>query len=184
MQRVDQARQLVDRSVASGEAVYGLTTGFGKLKNVRIDRHELGELQQNLVLSHCCGIGDPMPLEEVRAIQLLRLNGLVRGHSGVRPELIEKLLRLYHGEFVPLVPQKGSVGASGDLAPLAHMAAAYMGHGEAYFKGERMSARSALEKLGEESLELKAKEGLALINGTEVMCAVGAGVLLRAKEVS
>ena len=184
MRRVASARELVDRSVASGDAVYGLTTGFGKLKNVSIDRRDLGELQQNLVLSHCCGVGEPMPLDEVRTVQILRLNGLLRGHSGVRIELIEKLCEFYRAEFVPVVPQKGSVGASGDLAPLSHMAAAYMGHGEVFVRGERMNARTALDRLGIEPLELMAKEGLALINGTEVMCAIGAGVLLRAIDVS
>lgn len=184
MRRVALARDLVDRSVASGDAVYGLTTGFGKLKNVSIDREDLGVLQQNLVLSHCCGVGEPMSIHEVQAIQVLRLNGLLRGHSGVRTELIERLVAFHREEFVPLVPQKGSVGASGDLAPLSHMAAAYMGHGEVFLRGERMSAESALGKLGMSPLELMAKEGLALINGTEVMGAIAAGVLLRSIDVS
>ena len=182
--KVHEARELVAASVASGAAVYGLTTGFGKLKNVRIEREDLAELQTNLVLSHCCGVGEPMPIEEVRAVQILRLNGLARGHSGVRVELLERLRDLYAAELVPVVPQKGSVGASGDLAPLSHMAAAYMGHGEAFLRCERMPAAEALRKAGQEPLALEAKEGLALINGTEVMCAVGVGVLLRATDLS
>ncbi|MAB79836.1 MAG: histidine ammonia-lyase [Planctomycetes bacterium] len=184
MQSVERCRAVVDKSVASRAAVYGLTTGFGKLKTVGIDRRNLGELQENLILSHCCGVGEPMPIEEVRAVQVLRLNALVRGYSGVRSGLIERLCGFYRAEFVPVVPQKGSVGASGDLAPLAHMAAAYMGYGEVFLRGERMAADKALREAGEEPLHLMAKEGLALINGTEVMGAIGAGVVLRALDLS
>ncbi|MFT5291563.1 MAG: histidine ammonia-lyase [Planctomycetota bacterium] len=184
MERVKAARQLVDEKVDSGEAVYGLTTGFGKLKNVTIAREDLEQLQENLVLSHCCGMGDPMPIEEVRAVQVLRLNGLVRGHSGVRVSLVEALVRFFQKGFVPVVPQQGSVGASGDLAPLAHVVATYMGYGEVFLKGTRMPASEALKLVGEEPLRLAAKEGLALINGTEVMKAIAAGVLLRARRLS
>ena len=179
-----RARALVEKHVDAGDVVYGLTTGFGKLKSVAIARGDLVQLQTNLVLSHCCGVGAPMPLAEVRAAQVLRLNGLVRGHSGIRPEVCDLLIRLFHKRFVPCVPQQGSVGASGDLAPLAHMCAAYMGHGEAFVDGERMAAAAALEKVGEKPLRLEAKEGLALINGTEIMKAIGAGVLLRAANLS
>ena len=182
--RVRAARALVDSAVRSGKAVYGLTTGFGKLKNVTIATENLVELQRNLVLSHCCGVGDPMPTGEVRATQILRLNGLLRGHSGVRMATVDKLVRLFNHGFVPVVPQQGSVGASGDLAPLAHMTAAYMGYGEATVDGRRMAARRALDKVGEKPLELAAKEGLALLNGTEVMAAIGAGAWLRAVRLS
>lgn len=181
---VRASRRVVEEHVAAGDVVYGLTTGFGKLKSEAIARDDLRTLQRNLVLSHCCGVGEPMPAGEVRAAQVLRLNGLLRGHSGVRLELLQKLVRLFNARFVPVVPQQGSVGASGDLAPLAHMAAAYMGHGEAWFGGERMSAADALAAMGEEPLELEAKEGLALINGTEIMKATGAGVVLRATNLS
>lgn len=181
---VRRARELVEAHVEAGHVVYGITTGFGKLRDVAIQREDLGHLQRNLVLSHCCGVGEPMPATEVRVAQVLRLNGLVRGHSGVRPELIELLVRLFNAELVPVVPQQGSVGASGDLAPLAQMCAAYMGVGEAYLKGERMPARRALERIGERPLELQAKEGLALINGTEIMKATGADVWLRAANLS
>ena len=179
-----RARSLVEKHVDAADVVYGLTTGFGKLKSVAIARADLAQLQTNLVLSHCCGVGAPMPLPEVRAAQVLRLNGLVRGHSGIRPEVCDCLIRLFHGHFVPLVPQQGSVGASGDLAPLAHLCAAAMGHGEVFLAGERMSAAAALARLGEKPLSLEAKEGLALINGTEIMKAIGVGVLLRAKNLS
>ena len=181
---IREARKVVDDHVAAGNVVYGLTTGFGKLKSVAIDASDLVELQRNLILSHACGSGEPMPLDEVRATQILRLNGLVRGHSGIRVELADKLARLFNKGFVPLVPQQGSVGASGDLAPQAHMAAAYMGHGEAFVDGRRMKARAALRKVDEEPMQLAAKEGLALINGIEVMTAIGAGVWHRAANLS
>jgi histidine ammonia-lyase len=184
LERVRTARVLVERAVESGQPIYGLTTGFGKLKNVFIERADLGRLQENLVLSHCCGMGEPMPIEEVRAVQVLRLNKLLRGHSGVRVELVEALARFLEKDFVPLVPQQGSVGASGDLAPLAHLTAAYLGHGEVFLGGRRLSAAAALRAVGEAPLALQAKEGLALINGTEVIGAIGAGVLLRARNLS
>ena len=182
--RVRQARRLVDEHVKAGDVVYGLTTGFGKLKSIAIGHDRLEELQRNLILSHACGSGEPMPVGEVRAAQILRLNGLVRGHSGIRLSLAEQLVRLFNADFVPVVPQQGSVGASGDLAPQAHMAAAYMGHGEAYLEGRRMKAKTALRKAGFEPLRLAAKEGLALINGIEVMTAIGAGVWQRAVNLS
>jgi histidine ammonia-lyase len=184
-----RARAQVEQHLRSGDVIYGLTTGFGRLKNVAIAPTDLDQLQENLVLSHCCGMGEPMPLPEVRSAQVLRLNGLARGHSGVRLELCEQLARHFNKGFVPLVPQQGSVGASGDLAPLAHMAAAALGHGEAWLlrdgaAPQRMPAREALRAIGEEPLRLSAKEGLALVNGTEIMKAVGAGVCLRAANLS
>lgn len=184
MQRVRRARRLVEEHVRAGDVVYGLTTGFGKLKNVAIAEDDLEELQRNLVLSHCCGVGDKLPLHEVRIAQVLRLNGLVRGHSGVSPELVEKLVRLFNAGFVPEIPQQGSVGASGDLAPLAEMAATYMGYGHAWIGGKRKSAKAALKAVGEEPLVLQAKEGLALINGTEIMKAIGVATCLGAQNLS
>ena len=184
MKRVRAARQVVEDHVAAGDVVYGLTTGFGKLKSVAIAAEDLEELQRNLVLSHCTAMGEPLSLAEVRAAQVLRLNGLVRGHSGVSVALVEKLVRLFNAGFVPEVPQQGSVGASGDLAPLSMMAAAYMGYGHAYLDGKRTSAKAALKKVGEEPLVLQAKEGLALINGTEIMKAIGVMTDLRAVNLS
>ena len=187
-ERVRRARALVEAHIESGDVVYGLTTGFGKLKNVAIAKEDLVELQRNLVLSHCCGIGDPMPVHEVRLSQVLRLNGLVRGHSGVRVELCEFLARLLEKGFVPVVPQQGSVGASGDLAPLAHMAATILGHGEAYLwkpgVARRMPAAEALAEIGEQPLDLQAKEGLALVNGIEVMKAIGVQAWLQSSNLS
>jgi len=181
---VRRAREMVDRHVAAGDVVYGLTTGFGKLKNVAIAVEDLETLQQNLILSHCCGVGEPMRRREVRVAQVLRLNGLLVGHSGIHLETIDRLVRLFNKSFVPVVPQQGSVGASGDLAPLAHMAAACMGYGRAWVGDEVLDAAAALAQVGEEPLRLGAKEGLALINGTEIMKAVGIGVLHRARNLS
>jgi histidine ammonia-lyase len=181
---VKRARAVVDAHVAAGDVVYGLTTGFGKLKSVAIPPDKLALLQRNLILSHACGSGPALPEGEVRAAQVLRLNGLVRGHSGIRIELADALVRLFAQGFVPEVPEQGSVGACGDLAPQAHMAAAYMGHGFAFVGGKRMTARAALKKVGEPRMELAAKEGLALINGIEVMTAIGAGVWRRAANLS
>ncbi len=182
--RMRRARDLVEAHVKAGDAVYGLTTGFGKLKNVAIASADLERLQENLVVSHCCGVGEPMPVAEVRIAQVLRLNGLARGHSGITVELAELLARLFEKGFVPVVPRKGSVGASGDLAPLAHMAAAYMGHGEAVVGGRRLPAREALQAVGEAPVVLRAKEGLALINGTEIIKAVGVGAYFAAENLS
>ncbi len=181
---VRKARDLVDHHVASGEPVYGLTTGFGKLKNVAIENADLAKLQENLIVSHCCGVGDDMPVDEVRTAQVLRLNGLVRGNSGIRIELVDRLLDFFNRGFVPKVPQQGSVGASGDLAPLAHMTASYMGYGGATFDGRSMPAREALELMDVSPVELAAKEGLALINGTEISKGVSLGVISRATNLS
>ena len=184
MARVRAARKVVEDHVKAGDVVYGLTTGFGKLKSVAIATEDLETLQRNLVLSHCCGVGPAMPLHEVRISQVLRLNGLVRGHSGVSTSLVSKLVRLFNAGFVPEVPQKGSVGASGDLAPLSQIAATYMGYGHAWVDGKRRTAKAALKAVGEEPVVLQAKEGLALINGTEIMKAIGVATWLRASNVS
>lgn len=184
MKAVRAARKVVEDHVKSGDVVYGLTTGFGKLKSVAVQESDLEELQRNLILSHCCGVGDPLPLHEARIAQVLRLNGLVRGHSGVSPALVEKLVRLFNAGFVPEIPQQGSVGACGDLAPLAEMAATYMGFGHAWVGGKRKTAKAALKQVGEEPLVLQAKEGLALINGTEIMKAIGVATCLRAQDLS
>ena len=186
--RVRAARKVVEDHVRAGDVVYGLTTGFGKLKSVAIDAADLETLQRNLILSHCTGVGEAMPLEEVRVVQVLRLNGILRGHSGVRLSVVEALARLFNKGFVPEVPRRGSVGASGDLAPLAHMAATYLGEGHAWVrtpKGyKRMTAKRALKAVGEEPLAFAAKEGLALINGTEVIKAVLGRALARAANLS
>ncbi|MEX0343217.1 MAG: histidine ammonia-lyase [Erythrobacter sp.] len=155
-------------AVGSGEAIYGVNTGFGKLASVRIGETDLGTLQRNLVLSHSAGFGEPLAPEIVRFVIALKCLSLGRGASGVRPVVVERLQQLVEADVIPVVPEKGSVGASGDLAPLAHVAATLIGEGDAFYRGERMAAGAALQRAGLEPLVLEAKEGLALLNGTQV----------------
>ena len=173
-QRVARSRRVVDELVSSGRTVYGITTGFGQLANVRVADGDVRALQRNLILSHAAGTGEPFSREVTRAMLLLRAQSLSLGYSGVRPELIGLLLECLNRGVHPVVPSQGSVGASGDLAPLAHMALTLIGEGEAEYDGTLLPASHALERAGLEPLELEAKEGLALINGTQAMTAVGA----------
>src|SRR3954451_16544788 len=161
MQRVVEAAACVDRIVAGGETVYGVNTGFGLLASTRIPDERLAELQSNLILSHSAGLGEPLPRHVTRLMIVLKLFGLGRGHSGVRPLVIEALQRLLDADAMPLIPSQGSVGASGDLAPLAHLIAALMGYGRIDLTGETIPAATALERLGLKPLELGPKEGLA-----------------------
>jgi len=172
--RVGNARRVVDEILASGEVVYGINTGFGKLAEVRISPDQLEQLQLNLLLSHACGVGEPFAEDVVRAMLLLRANVLATGHAGCRPVVVERILELLETGVHPVVPSQGSVGASGDLAPLAHLALVLVGEGEAVVGGERISGKAALQRTGIEALHLEAKEGLALINGTQASAAVGA----------
>src|SRR3954465_939745 len=171
MQRVATAAASVDRIVAGGETVYGVNTGFGLLANTRIPDDRLAELQTNLILSHSAGLGDPLPRHVTRLMIMLKLLGLGRGYSGVRPLVIDALQALLDRDAMPLIPSQGSVGASGDLAPLAHLIAALMGHGKIDLAGTVMAAGDALKKLGMQPLQLGPKEGLALINGTQASTA-------------
>src|SRR5438309_3601019 len=182
--RVLASRKVIEKIIARDAVVYGVSTGFGKLSDVRIPRGELGQLQLNLVRSHACGIGNPLSEPEVRAMMLLRANVLALGFSGIRLEIIEMLCELLNQHVCPVIPEKGSVGASGDLAPLAHLALSLIGEGEAFFEGERMESREALRRAGLKPVELQAKEGLALLNGTQAMHAVGGLALLRAKRLT
>jgi histidine ammonia-lyase len=182
--RVLASRKVIEKIIARGAAVYGVSTGFGKLSDVRIPRSELAGLQLNLVRSHACGIGNPLSEPEVRAMMLLRANVLALGFSGIRLEIIEMLCELLNHHVCPVIPEKGSVGASGDLAPLAHLALSLIGEGEASFGGERVEGREALRRAGLEPQHLEAKEGLALLNGTQAMHAVGGLALLRAKRLT
>jgi histidine ammonia-lyase len=182
--RVVASRRLVEALVERNETAYGINTGFGKLSEVRIDPHQLQDLQRNLVRSHACGLGRPLPEPAVRAMLLLRANVLAKGHSGVRPVVVETLLALLRERIHPVVPAKGSVGASGDLAPLAHLALALIGEGEVFYRGERLPAAAALQQAGIAPLELQAKEGLALLNGTQALTAVGALALARALRLT
>jgi histidine ammonia-lyase len=182
--RIHDSRKVVEEIVARGGVVYGVSTGFGKLADVQIPSGELRQLQLNLVRSHACGIGQPLSVPEVRAIMLLRANVLALGLSGIRLEVIELLCELLNRGVHPVIPEKGSVGASGDLAPLAHLALVLIGEGEAFYDAARMSGLEALGKAGLRPAALEAKEGLALLNGTQAMHSVGGLALLRAKRLS
>jgi histidine ammonia-lyase len=183
MQRVTNAAASVDRIVAGGDTVYGVNTGFGLLANTRIPNDRLAELQTNLILSHSAGLGDPLPRHVTRLMIVLKLLGLGRGYSGVRTEVIGALQALLDRDAMPLIPAQGSVGASGDLAPLAHLIAALMGHGRIDVAGQIMPAAAALEKLGWEPLLLGPKEGLALINGTQASTAIALDALFTGERV-
>ncbi|MEJ2185158.1 MAG: histidine ammonia-lyase [Gemmatimonadota bacterium] len=180
--RVQAARDVVETAVAEGRVVYGLTTGFGALSDVVIPPDRIQELQHNLLRSHAAGVGEPLSEAETRAIVLLRANVLALGHSGVRPVVIERLLALLNRRVHPVIPELGSVGASGDLAPLSHLALVLLGEGEAVYEGERMAGGAALERAGIDPLVLEAKEGLALNNGTQVQTGIGALALLAAER--
>ena len=181
--RVRAARQVIERAVASGEAIYGVNTGFGNLANVPIAAADLETLQERLVLSHAAGVGAPLDEAAVRGMLLLRANTLARGCSGVREAVIERLLDLLGAGVHPCVPSRGSVGASGDLAPLAHLALALIGRGEAEWGGRRMPASEALAAAGLEPLVLAPREGLALINGTQATTALVALTVLEARRL-
>jgi histidine ammonia-lyase len=182
--RVLASRKIIEEIVAREEVVYGVNTGFGKLSDVRIPQGDLRELQLNLVRSHACGIGNPLSIPEVRAMMLLRANVLALGFSGIRFEIVEMLCQMLNRGVHPVVPEKGSVGASGDLAPLAHLALSLIGEGEAFSEGERMASSDALRRMKLEPALLEPKEGLALLNGTQAMHAVGGLSILRAKRLS
>ncbi|MEN6477262.1 MAG: histidine ammonia-lyase [Rectinema sp.] len=173
VRRMDASRSVVDRCVREKLVRYGITTGFGKFCDVAITGSENVLLQKNLIMSHACGQGAPLPREVVRSMMLLRANALAVGNSGIRPSTVRTLLAMLEADLVPVVPEKGSLGASGDLAPLAHMVLPMIGLGEAYLRGERMSGADAMKAAGITPVVLEAKEGLALINGTQAMTAVG-----------
>src|SRR6266576_2679939 len=182
--RVLASRKVIEKIIARDAVVYGVNTGFGKLAAVRIPREELRQLQLNLVRSHACGLGNPPSEPEVRAMMLLRANVLALGLSGVRCEVIELLCEMLNRRIYPVVPEKGSVGASGDLAPLSHLALSLVGEGEAFFETERMPSAEALRRAHLTALQLEAKEGLALLNGTQAMHAVGGLALSRAQRLA
>lgn len=173
-ERMAEARAVIESLVAEGAVVYGVTTGFGDLASTFIEPARAGELQENLLMSHAAGVGSPFPREIVRAMLLLRANTLALGHSGCRPLLVDRLLEMLAAGIHPVVPEQGSLGASGDLAPLAHLALPLIGRGQVEFRGAVVPAAPALEAAGLEPLVLEAKEGLALLNGTQMMSAIGA----------
>ncbi len=183
-ERVAKARAFVERRLRDGEAIYGVTTGFGRLANVPVDASDAERLQLNLVRSHAAGTGPPLEVRAVRAAGALRVNALAAGHSGVRLETLDLLVGLLNCGVTPYVPSQGSVGASGDLAPLAHMTLTLIGEGEAVHGGERMQSAVALERAGLHPIRLGVKEGLALVNGTQVMTALAALGVLRAERLA
>ncbi|HEY8107294.1 MAG TPA: aromatic amino acid ammonia-lyase, partial [Gaiellaceae bacterium] len=172
-ERMNAAREVVERAAhGSREHTYGVNTGFGRFVAVAIPEEQTGELQLRLLRSHACGVGEPYPDEIVRAAILLRSNALAKGNSGARVETVELLLALLNRGVLPVVPSRGSVGASGDLAPLAHLALPLVGEGEAWIEGERLSGAEALARAGLDPVRLEAKEGLSLVNGTQFMAAM------------
>ncbi len=180
--RIAESRELVDDILASGETVYGVNTGFGRLAGVRVGREELGLLQENLVRSHSVGVGDDLDDSTVRLVMLLKIIALAEGYSGVTVELVEALVTLVNHQIYPRIPAQGSVGASGDLAPLAHMAAVLIGEGEARVGGRLMPASTALAEAGILPLALGPKEGLALLNGTQVSTALALTAVFRTEN--
>ncbi len=171
---VSKSREVVDQLVRERRIIYGVTTGFGKFSDVYIDKEQCRSLQKNLIVSHAVGSGAPFAEDVVRGIMLLRLNNLAKGYSGIRLQILKTLILMLNQGVTPIIPEKGSLGASGDLAPLAHLILVMLGMGKAWYHGEEMDGAQAMEKAGIPIVELEAKEGLALINGTQAMTSVGA----------
>jgi histidine ammonia-lyase len=184
LRRMAESRQVVERAVEADRPAYGITTGFGRFQDVAIPADSRRELQKNLIRSHAAGVGPLLPAEVVRAMLILRANALAKGYSGVRAVVVERLLDLLRHDILPAIPSRGSVGASGDLAPLAHLGLALLGEGEVFYRGERREAGEVLRQAGLDRLELEAKEGLALINGTQMMTAYGALLIARARQLA
>ncbi|MFB4162281.1 histidine ammonia-lyase [Alteribacillus sp. JSM 102045] len=184
MEDVKESRKAVEDIVEKESVIYGITTGFGKFSDVLIQKEDVEGLQKNLIYSHACGVGDPFPEIVSRAMLLLRANALLKGYSGVRPLLINRLIDLLNKRIHPVIPQQGSLGASGDLAPLSHLALALIGEGEVFYKRKKVPAITALKKEGIHPIALSAKEGLALINGTQAMTAMGVLGYLKAEKLA
>jgi histidine ammonia-lyase len=183
-EKMDASRAVVDKLIASGKTAYGVNTGFGKLASVRISTEQVRRLQVNLVRSHCCGVGEPLSKSETRAIMVLRANALAKGLSGVKPATVETLCAMLNAGVHPVIPSQGSVGASGDLAPLAHLAQVVIGEGQAEFRGEILSGGEALKRAKITPVRLDAKEGLSLLNGTQGMLALLSLALLQAEALA
>ncbi len=184
IQQVEASRQQVETFLAQERNIYGITTGFGKFCDVHISSKQLEQLQHNLIVSHACGIGEPLSIPETRGVLLLRANALAKGFSGIRLETLQMLLDLLNHQVHPIIPEKGSLGASGDLAPLSHMVLVMLGEGEAFYQGQRLRGSQALQQAQLKPLTLQAKEGLALINGTQVLTSIGAHALYDAQNLA
>ncbi|EOD01666.1 histidine ammonia-lyase [Caldisalinibacter kiritimatiensis] len=183
VEKVKRSRQYVDQIVEKEEIVYGITTGFGKFSDTVISKEDTKKLQRNLIVSHACSVGRPLDEEIVRAVMLLRANALAKGFSGIRLKTLNILIDMLNKGVHPVIPEKGSLGASGDLAPLAHMVLVMIGEGEAFYKGNRVSGKEAMESANIQTVELTSKEGLALINGTQIMTAIAALTVYDAKNL-
>lgn len=183
IEKVNKSRQVVEKIIAEKKVVYGINTGFGYLKNTAIDEKDIEQLQENLIISHAAGVGDYFPKNVAKAMLLLRVNALLKGFSGIRIEVINRLVDFLNLDITPLVPSQGSVGASGDLAPLSHLVLPLMGKGKVLYQDKEYSTIEALKLNNLEPLRLAAKEGLALINGTQAIAAVGAITLIKAKRL-
>ncbi|MBH8596777.1 MULTISPECIES: histidine ammonia-lyase [unclassified Thermoactinomyces] len=183
IERMEASQKYVAKLLSDERAVYGISTGFGKLCDVLIAPEEVHNLQHNLLKSHACGVGEPLPEEVVRGTMLLRINALAKGFSGIRPSVVQMLISLLNHEVHPVIPSQGSLGASGDLAPLSHMCLPLIGLGDVIHDGHRIPAKEALARLGMKPIRLEAKEGLALINGTQMMCSIGALAVLYAENL-
>lgn len=180
--QIEKSQQIVQQKIATGASIYGINTGFGLLANTKIDTKDLKDLQRKILLSHATGVGDYLDSKTIKLILLLKINSLSIGYSGVSTNLINTLLAIYNANIYPLVPKQGSVGASGDLAPLAHIALTLIGEGEVEYKGQRLTSESALEKAQIKPITLLEKEGLALINGTQVSTAIAIMGLLKTER--
>jgi histidine ammonia-lyase len=183
IKRMQASRDFVERLIQNRETVYGITTGFGQLCNRFIDPGQASRLQHHLIQSHACGTGEPLPEPVVRGMMLLRINALAKGYSGIRPSTVQALVTLLNREVYPVIPSQGSLGASGDLVPLAHMCLPLLGRGEVMHQGKRKPASDVLKEIGLTPLKLEAKEGLAFINGTQMMCSLGALAVMEAKKL-
>jgi histidine ammonia-lyase len=181
--KMTRSRAVIEKIIEENRVVYGVSTGFGKLSNVHINAQEIAQLQNNLVRSHASGVGDPFSEEEVRALMLLRANVLAKGLSGARPIIAERLCLLLNHQFYPVIPCRGSVGGGGDLAPLAHLALVLIGEGEVFTVSAKITGREALDEIGVEPLALQAKEGLAVLNGTQATLATGITCWRRGKQL-
>lgn len=182
---IEKCRQYLDQKMATNETpIYGINTGFGSLCNVKISNKNLSQLQENLVKSHACGTGEEVPAEIVKIMLLLKIQSLSYGHSGVQLQTVERLVAFYNHDILPVIYNQGSLGASGDLAPLAHLSLPLLGEGEVYYEGFRQPAKKVLDKMGWKPIVLQSKEGLALLNGTQFMSSYGCYVLLKAMKYS
>lgn len=185
IKNITKCRDYLDKKVKNNTTpIYGVTTGFGSLCNTNVSEQDLGKLQENLMMSHACGIGEEVPQDIVRLMLLLKIQSLSYGHSGVQVETVQRLIDFFNNKVYPVVYQQGSLGASGDLAPLAHLCLPIIGLGEVYYKGKRYTGKEINEKLKLEPIKLKSKEGLALLNGTQFMSAYGTYLLIKAQKIN